>query len=295
VTVAASTTLQSGSWWSAVERSSLRISWPELDGVTTRVVEAGEADAPPLLLLHGTGGHCEAFIFNLAALAETHHVIAYDLPAHGWSSAPDRSYEIDGNVQHLRAVIDHFRLGRVSIVGQSLGGWIATRLCVLNPEQVDSLVLVGPGGTVMNPEVMGRIRSDSIAAVTDPTLESVRHRVELIVGEPRSATAELVECRLRIYSQPGAVERMEHTLCLQDPDVRRHNLLSDDDLRCVRQRTLIIAGDLDRVVPLPALERWSATMARAELFVMRGCGHWPQFERPGEFNARVLEFLGGEA
>jgi len=295
VSIAAAESVQLTSWWSAVERTSLRLSWPEVDGVRTRVVEAGEPDAPPLLMLHGTGGHCEAFIFNLGALAETHHVIAYDLPAHGWSSAPERSYEIEGYLRHLCALADHFEVERASIVGQSLGGWIAMRLCVVEPERVGRLVLVGPGGTVMNPAVMARIRADSIDAVTNPTLESVRRRVELIVGQPRAATPELVECRLRIYSQPGALERMERTLCLQEPEVRRRNLLADDDLRAVRQRALVVAGDLDRVVPLAALERWAKTMPNAELFVMNGCGHWPQFERPGDFNGRVIEFLGGEA
>src|SRR5699024_166617 len=88
-------------FWSAVSNVPIRSSWPEIDGVATRIVELGRPDAPPLVLLHGTGGHIESFIHNLADLASQFRVIAYDLPAHGWSSAPERSYEIQGYVTHL--------------------------------------------------------------------------------------------------------------------------------------------------------------------------------------------------
>ena len=285
-------TPQTPTWWSAVERVPLRLSWPEIDGVRTRVIEAGSEENPPLVLIHGTGGHAEAFIFNLGWLAQRHHVIGYDLPAHGWSAAPERSYEIGGYVQHLGALLDAFGIDEATVFGQSLGGWVAVRFVAEHGDRVERLVLVGPGGTLIDPVVMARIRENSMDAVRAPSERSVRHRTEMIMGHPSHVTDELVQCRLRIYSQEGAIARMQRVLCLQDPEIRARNLIRDEDLRAIVHPTLIVGGELDSVVPIAGLERWAAVMPNAELAVMSGCGHWPQFERPEEFNDLVTVFLG---
>jgi 2-hydroxy-6-oxonona-2,4-dienedioate hydrolase len=275
-------------FWSAIGRTPHTLRRLEIDGVATRVFEAGDPGAPPLVLLHGTGGHLEAFVYNLGALAEGHRVVAYDLPAHGWSSAPERSYEIAGYARHFEALLDELAIERASVVGQSLGGWVALHAARERPERVERLVLVGPGGTTFDPDVMARIRDDSRDAVRRPTQDSVRRRVRLLMPDPPE---ELVRSRLAIYAQPGAEAAMEHVLCLQDPEVRRRNLLSDDQLRAVTQPALLVAGETDRVVPVEAVERMDELLPNSELAVMAGCGHWPQFERPDEFNELATAFL----
>ena len=174
-----------GSFWlAATAAENLAIRRVSVDGVDTRVIEAGDPQAPPLVCLHGTGGHAEAFVHNLAALARDHHVLAYDLPAHGWSSAPDRSYEIDGYRRHLDAFLDAFALPAATLVGQSLGGWIAAAHAVARPDRVTRLVLVGAGGNTFDPAVMERLRTASMAAVETPTAELVRARVSLLFSRP---------------------------------------------------------------------------------------------------------------
>ena len=164
-----------GSFWLAASGAkNLAVRQVSVDGVDTRVIEAGEPDAPPLVCLHGTGGHAEAFVYNLAALANRHHVLAYDLPAHGWSSAPERSYEIDGYRRHLHAFLDAFALPQATLIGQSLGGWIAAAYAAGHPERVTRLVLVGAGGSTFDPAVMERLRVTSMAAVQSPTEELIR-------------------------------------------------------------------------------------------------------------------------
>jgi 2-hydroxy-6-oxonona-2,4-dienedioate hydrolase len=277
-------------FWASLERTPHALRWADIDGVDTRILEVGERDAPPLVLLHGTGGHLEAFVHNVAGLARTHRVVAYDLPGHGWSAAPDRSYEIAGYARHLEALLDGLGIDAAAVVGQSLGGWVALHAAIEQPHRIRRLLLVGPGGTTMDPAVMARIREDSRDAVRNPTVESVRRRVRLLMPDPPD---ELVETRLRIYAQPGAEAAMEHLLCLQDPDVRRRNLLSDDDLRAVAQPALLVAGETDRVVPVEAVARIDELLSNSRLAVMAGCGHWPQFERPDEFNELATAFLDG--
>ena len=158
--------------WPAVMAPGLRFEqrWIEADGVSTRCLEAGAADAPPVVFLHGVGGHLEAFQRNLAAHAERFRVIAYDLPGHGLSSfVPDRSYEIDGYVRHLEAVLDRLGIGSAVLSGLSLGGWTAARFAAAWPSRVDALILNATGGaTGCDERVMADIRRLSSAAMRDP-------------------------------------------------------------------------------------------------------------------------------
>ena len=279
-----------GSFWLAASGTKdLAIRRVDADGVDTRVIEAGDPGAPPLVCLHGTGGHAEAFIHNLAALALGHHVLAYDLPAHGWSSAPDRSYEIDGYRRHLDAVLDTFALPHATLVGQSLGGWIAAAHAAARPERVTRLVLVGAGGNTFDPVVMERLRTASIAAVETPTAELIRARVSLLFSRQVTAGEELVACRQAIYSRPGAADAMRKALVLQTPEIRRRNMFTQ--WAEISQPTLAIWGRDDHVVPLSSGEEITHAVPDARIVVLDDCGHWPQFERPQEFNDVVLPFL----
>jgi 2-hydroxy-6-oxonona-2,4-dienedioate hydrolase len=279
-----------GSFWLAASGAkNLAVRHVSVDGVDTRVIEAGEPDAPPLVCLHGTGGHAEAFVYNLAALANHHHVLAYDLPAHGWSSAPERSYEIDGYCRHLDAFLDAFALPRATLIGQSLGGWIAAVYAAGHPGRVTRLVLVGAGGNTFDPSVMERLRTSSMAAVETPTEELIRARVSLLFSRPGAAGEELVACRQAIYSRPGAADAMRKALALQTPEIRRRNLFSR--WAEVSQPTLAIWGRDDRVVPVSAGREIAAAVPGARLVVLEDSGHWPQFEQPQNFNDAVLSFL----
>lgn len=278
-----------GSFWlSAAGAKNLAIRHISVDGVDTRVIEAGEPDAPPIVCLHGTGGHAEAFIHNLAALARDHHVLAYDLPAHGWSSAPERSYEIDGYRRHLDAFLDAFSLPHATLIGQSLGGWIAAAHAAGQPERVTSLVLAGAGGNTFDRAVMERLRTTSMAAVQTPTQELIRARVSLLFSRA-GAGGELVACRQAIYSRPGAAAAMRKALVLQTPEVRRRNLFTG--WAEISQPTLAIWGRDDQIVPLHSGEEIAAAVPGARLVVLNDSGHWPQFEQPADFNEAVLSFL----
>lgn len=279
-----------GSFWlSATVATGLAVFTIAVDGVDTRVIEAGPRDAPPLVCLHGTGGHAEAFIRNLGAFSAGHHVLAYDLPAHGWSSAPERSYEIDGYGQHLDAFLDAFGLPEATLVGQSLGGWIACAYAVQHPDRVTGLVLVGAGGNTFDPAVMARLRDSSMAAVENPAAAVVRDRVALLFAGPVRTDDELVACRRAIYSRPGAVGAMRKALALQTPEIRRRNLFTR--WADIGAPALLVWGRQDRVTPLSSGEEIAAAIPASRLVVLDEAGHWPQFERPEAFNDAVLPFL----
>jgi 2-hydroxy-6-oxonona-2,4-dienedioate hydrolase len=276
--------------------------WTELAGLdyttrhvqvgpwSTRVLEAGAGE--PLILMHGTGGHLEAYARNLRALSQRFRVIAYDYPGHGWTTTAERDLEIDDYAAHLIGVMDALGIGSAHLSGESLGGWVAVMFAARHPERVARLVLNTPGGTMATPEVMERIRSLSQAAADDPSEERIRARLEWLMADPRSVTDELVAIRRGIYSRPGFAVSMRHILCLQDPEIRRRNLVTEADLKAVAAPTLVIWTSDDPSGPAGAGMEMAEHIPSGQFQLIEGAGHWPQWEQAETFNRLALEFLG---
>jgi 2-hydroxy-6-oxonona-2,4-dienedioate hydrolase len=108
-------------------------------GVRTRVLQAGSG--PDLILLHGTGGHLEAYARDIAGLADRFRVTAYDMVGHGWSDLPDTPYTIDVLSDHLIGLMDALGISRAHLSGESLGGWVTAWTAAYHPDRVDRLVL----------------------------------------------------------------------------------------------------------------------------------------------------------
>jgi 2-hydroxy-6-oxonona-2,4-dienedioate hydrolase len=270
----------------------IRQHWIDADGVSTRCLEAGPPDAPPLVFLHGVGGHLEAFQRNLAAHAVRYRVIAYDLPGHGFSAfVADRSYEIDGYVRHLTALLDGLGISSAVLSGLSLGGWTAARLAATAPSRVDALVLNATGGATYDERVMEAIRRLTSAAASDPGADAVTARLRWLMADPAAVADDLVEARRLIYAQPHFAAAMARVLCLQDPETRRRNLLEPHEWARIEASALIVWGDSDPTGPPAVAHKIAAMMQDARVEVFEDCGHWPQYEQADRFNAAQLDFL----
>jgi 2-hydroxy-6-oxonona-2,4-dienedioate hydrolase len=260
---------------------------------STRVLECGTGE--PLILMHGTGGHLEAFTRNLRALSAEYRVIAYDYPGHGWTTTTETDLEIDHYIEHLLALMDELGTERAHLSGESLGGWVAVKFAARYPDRVARLVLNTPGGTMATPEVMERIRSLSQAAANDPSYERIRARLEWLMADPSSVTDELVAIRQGVYSRPGFAESMRHILCLQDPEIRRRNLVTDEELAAITSRTLVIWTSDDPSGPAKAGLDMADRIPAGEFRLITGAGHWPQWEQQHQFDEIALAFLGRDA
>lgn len=258
-------------------------------GVRTRCLEAGQGEA--LILLHGTGGHAETYVRNLAAHAPYFRTLAIDMIGHGFTDKPDRPYTIPVYVRHVLDFMDAAGIEKAHFSGESLGGWVAAWLASAYPQRVGKLVLNTAGGLVADPQVMERIRTLSRAAVDNPTREAVRKRLEFLMYDPATVTDELVEIRYRIYSQPEMRRAMENILCLQEMDTRTQNLFTPEQLRRITAPTLVLWTTHDPTAPPEVGRRFCDYIPDARFHVMEKCGHWPQFENAAEFNRLHLEFL----
>jgi 2-hydroxy-6-oxonona-2,4-dienedioate hydrolase len=279
--------------WGELANVDHQLRHVDVAGVRTRVLQAGSG--PDLVLLHGTGGHLEAYARDIAGLAADFRVTAYDMVGHGWSDLPDKPYTIDVLSDHLLGLLDVLGIERPHLSGESLGGWVVAWTAAHHPDRVGRLVLNTPGNIANKPEVMARMRDSTMAAVQDPSDETVRRRVEFLFHHKEMVTDELVNLRRAVYSRPGFVQAITNTLVLQDPVVRADFAWDPSWVGQVVAPTLLLWTDNDPTGGLDEADMLLKWLPDASLQVITDAGHWPQWEKVDEYLAAHRQFLLGSS
>ena len=122
--------------WTDLTGVSFCVEFVDAGGVATRALTAGPVGGPPVVFLHGTSGHLEAFSRNIVPHVEAgFRCHAIDMLGHGYTAKPDYPYEIPRYVEHLVAYLDAQGIEAAHFVGESLGGWVAGWLASEQPER----------------------------------------------------------------------------------------------------------------------------------------------------------------
>ncbi|WP_404713716.1 alpha/beta fold hydrolase [Sphingomonas sp. MMS24-J13] len=277
--------------WADLRQVSFTQGFLDASGIRTRFLSSGDPSKPLLLLLHGIGGHAEAYVRNLGPHADLFWTVAIDLIGHGWTDKPAINYELPDYAAHVLAVIKALGRDRAHISGESIGGWIASYIAVYHPEVVDRLVLNTAAGWTAHPEVMARITKLSTEAAEDPSVERIRTRLEFLMYDKALVSDDLVETRRAIYAQPGFAETMKRTLSLQDMATRRRNMLTEADYQSIKAPTLVVWTSHDPTATPEEGRQIADMIPDARYIVMNECGHWPQYEDADRFNAEHIAFL----
>ncbi|MFV2175511.1 alpha/beta fold hydrolase [Actinomadura sp. LOL_016] len=280
--------------WLALREVEFTQRFLDVQGVRTRVVTAGSPDKPALVMLHGTGGHWEAFSRVLGPLSEHFHCIAYDMVGNGFSAKPDHPYEISVYIDHLLGVLGHFDIEKASLIGSSLGSWVAARFALEHPERTDRIVLNSPAGLIANAQNMARIKRQRTAAVEGGTWESMSAIFDHLIADEHNRIADLIALRLAVYRRPDTKATVRHLLALQEAGVRERNLITEDQWRGIRAPALVVASGKDHADYTTTARRVLELLPHGEALEMPSVGHWAAFEDPDAFVARAIPFLQGK-
>lgn len=281
-------------FWEAIADLPHRLEYVEVNGWRTRVLTVGGAGRPDeqtVVLLNGTTGHIEAFTQNIRALASKYRVVGYDYPGHGFTTLTDHDLEIPEYEEHLLALLDVLGIERAHLCGESLGGWIAIKFAAHHPERVRTLVLSAPGGRVTNAERVDRAQSVSRQAVTEPTYENVKERLQVVIHDPEKITDELVHIRQAVYSRDGFGDSMRHIAVLRQPETRFRNRVTDEDFAAIPVPALLVWTDHEPSGGPEVGRELAESIPDGELLLIENAAHWPQWEDPQTFNDAALDFL----
>jgi pimeloyl-ACP methyl ester carboxylesterase len=278
--------------WGYLQELEFRQGFIEVEGVRTRFAEAGSTDKPHAILLHGTGGHWETFAPNLGALSEQYHCVAIDMVGNGFSEKPDYDYEIDVYVRQILAVMDKFSMDKAHLIGMSLGAWVSAAVAVNHPDRVNKLILMSPAGLIATASNMARIRAERIAAVENPTWDSIHKLFEHLIADEDNRLPDLVALRQAIYRRDDTRNTIDHLLILQDASARDRNLIPEEKWATITAPTMVVASGKDHGEYQSTARTVARVIPTSEIFEMAEVRHWPHFEDPESFNPAALAFLG---
>ncbi|MDB4882246.1 MAG: hypothetical protein JWL95_1012 [Gemmatimonadetes bacterium] len=274
------------------------------DGVTLRVVEAGDERAAPVLLVHGWGASLYMWRAWFAPLvAAGFRPVAMDLPGHGLSDKPDDRgrYTLDRMVASLGELMALERLESPHVVAQSMGGTIALELASRGVTPLGHLVLV-------NPACFGVVRLLTLArrvspAAMEPMLERVVPRWvvararRMVFGDPSLISEADIDQYWAPSQFPGyarAMRRLVHEFSWKRPPLKA----MADTLRALPGATsppLVVLGTLDRLVrgARPYVAALREVGAPIDVYESEGGGHAVNEERPSEIVPLVIRRLRG--
>ncbi len=269
----------------------------------TRILQAGNPNAPALFLLHGTGGHLENYARNIPALSEHFHVIAMDFLWHGRSQTEGFDHEVIPHlIDQILDVMNVLNIEAAHFEGQSMGGWVAMQLAIQHPEKVKRLVLTTTMGYKPNEGAIdGYVEpiwasnlASSIEVLEQPTFDNVRTRMARILAKPERLTDEAIQVRQVLYQQPklAAVQKLFITEYLSGNTIQKH-AVTDALAHQITQPTLVYWGDANRTPP--ALGQHIANQVQqGQFYCAKDTGHWAQFESSKVHNQVVTHFLLGQ-
>jgi 2-hydroxy-6-oxonona-2,4-dienedioate hydrolase len=287
------TTREFTSVWSDLNQVEFSQGFLTTPSFRTRYLHAGDDSKPLLLMLHGISGHAEAYVRNLASHAEHFNVYAIDFIGHGYSNKPEHPLEIKHYLEQVLEILDHLGVERAFFSGESLGGWVAAKLANQHPERVEKIVLNTVAGTRADPKVMNALYTLSTEAANDPSWERVKARLHWLMADPTMVTDDLIKTRQMIFQQPDWKMACEMNMALQDVEIRKRNMITDDDLRGIEAETMVLWTTKDPSGPVAEGQRIADLVPNGHLVVIDNAGHWPQYEQTEEFNRLHLDFLLG--
>ncbi len=250
----------------------------------------GQGEA--LVFLHGWAASSKVFVQQAEYFSQKYKVILIDLPGHGKTSWQPLSFE--DIAQEIGCLLEKMNISSLSLVGSSMGGVIALRLCELFPQTIKRLVMVGslpqfcrsPGV----PLGLERAQFDKLKSQLTykyPTILDIFFRSLFTMEERASPRFQWIHQ----FRREEYVPSREALVYLLD-------MLGKEDLmpilKDMKAPVLLIAGQEDYICPPDSLAFLKRILPRGRFETIAQAGHFPFLIKAMEFNQVVEDFLLGK-
>jgi pimeloyl-ACP methyl ester carboxylesterase len=268
----------------------------DIAGVQTYVADAG--DGPAVLLIHGYGDTADGWRRVAPGLLKDHRVVALDMPPFGRSASPPKGKLLDFYSEFFPSFLEELDLDRTTVIGHSLGGAVALRLAIENPDRVERLGLVAPAGLGDAPPwwwhaLTARLLWQGALAIPSPlTTPIVRQGLKGFLA-------------LRLFAGPNRLgSEIKHLVDMHGSRTDLSKLLAAGHA-CIDSYTgrlleqsieleiplWMLWGRRDGLVPSVHARAFARAHPDAKVHVLDDCGHYPQIELPQRFNTLLRRWL----
>jgi pimeloyl-ACP methyl ester carboxylesterase len=286
---------------------AMRHKTVDLDGPVHYLDFGG--DGTPLLMVHGLGGNAMNWMAVGPGLAKNRRVLALDLAGFGRTPLFHRSAALGPNATLVHDFIEQVVGEPTILMGNSMGGHIAILEAADHPRWVEALILVDPaipGVHVRRPDptTLGVLAALTLPGLADFVIDRrartlgperlVKETIALVTADPSRVDASVVDAHVQLMRERGNLGRQSSRAFLQA--VRSLGLRMADPRFWARMKkvvapTLVVHGELDRLIPVAAARELVRRMPDWSLEIIQGVGHVPMMETPDVFLKVVNQWL----
>lgn len=262
----------------------------DIDGVRIHYQEKGTGT--PLVLLHGFTSSTYSWKDVFEPLSKSFRVIAVDLKGFGFSGKPDGDYTRRAQGILVAHLLDHLKIEKAWLAGNSMGGEVALNIALQNPQHVAGLILIDSAGV----NVSG---ANSLAPgytripVVGPVLIALALTSDGLVRQGLEKSfyddAKVTDERVAAYHRP--LKTRGGQLAARRARTQWGLFPIEQDLSKISVPTLLIWGAEDELIPLEAGRKMNALINGSKLVILEKCGHVPQEEMPERVIDEVTKFI----
>jgi pimeloyl-ACP methyl ester carboxylesterase len=262
-----------------------------------------------MVMVHGLGGNAMNWMAVGPEFAKTHHAVAIDLAGFGRTPLFRRSAAVGANAELVHRFIEEVIGEPVVLMGNSMGGHIAILEAADHPRWVSTLVLVDPAIPGVHvrrpaPAMLGVMAALTIPGLAEIVLDRrvrmlgperlVQETMALVVADQSRVDRALLDAHVQLTRERGNLGRQSSRAFMQA--TRSLGLRMADPrfwtrVKNVKAPTLVVHGDLDRLIPLAAARDLLRRRPDWTLEVIEGVGHVPMMETPDVFVRVVSQWL----
>ena len=257
----------------------------------------GAANAPVILLLHGSNASLFTWEPWSNTLSDEFRVVSVDLPAHGLTGPTNnRDYSNQGMVNFVKAFADKLGLRTFTLAGNSMGGAVAVRFAEEYPDRVDHLILVDAAGMPSKqgdqiPLAFRLLRmgwAQAILAHIDPK-PLVKEGLDKAIVQKKVLTDQMVQ----LYTDMALLEGERQATFERFNQPYNRDAIKKD-IGKLTMPVLILWGEQDHLIPAATAATWKDAIPGSKVLIYAGTGHIPMEEIPNQSARDVREFLTGK-
>lgn len=237
----------------------------EYDDKTLIYFAGGEG--PKLVLIHGFLAEASNWTEAAPYLMENNRIFVLDMPGHGDSDPQGDTLTMEDLTRGLAALVEEISQGEaVTLIGNSMGGWVASLYTLENPESVEKLILVNSAGWLhfLQREV-----------VMPSTADAYRDKLNLMMGDKAPNLPEWLLTKMAQKSEPRHEDLFN--------DVIQGDHLMNNQAQNIEKHVYLVWGSNDGLFSMDYARKVEASLPQTSFYTIQGGGHLPHYVEPEKF------------